>query len=128
VASFFLVGQLALSSFISKKRETAILSSLGASKSELLSIFVSENALIAILGCLISFLAILVLEKPINRMLEYFSGLFPLVEVPYLSFLGYPFLLPLLILLSILLLVIVSAYLSLRLSFGEELAKELKKE
>ncbi len=98
----FILGMLALSSFISRKKESAILTCLGAKDISIISIFLKENYILIFVAFLIASALSCPLSILMNLVLEKSFGLTSLIKIPYLSFLNIPYIfLPLLLLVFI---------------------------
>ena len=99
----FIIGMIALSSFIERKKESAILTSLGAKDKSISSIFLLENYIVIGVSLLLSFLIILPAQLGLNAIFSKVFMLDNLIKVPIQSFLGIPYLfIPLLIIISLL--------------------------
>ena len=125
----FILGMLALSSFIEKKKESAILTCLGAKNKDIVSLFLEENILILLLSYVSSIIVSIPIQILLNQMFASFYGLFGLFSIPLTtSFFGIPFLFPIGLFLvfaivsSIFVLVPISIYKSS--SISEELKDE----
>ena len=98
----FILGMLALSSFISRKKESAILTCLGAKDVSIISIFLKENYILIFVAFLIASVLSFPLSLLMNLVLEKSFGLTSLIKIPYISFLNVPYIfLPLLLLVFI---------------------------
>ena len=99
----FIIGMIALSSFIERKKESAILTSLGAKDKSISSIFLLENYIVIGASLLLSFLIIFPTQLGLNAIFSNIFMLDNLIKVPIRSFLGIPYLfIPLLIIISLL--------------------------
>ncbi len=99
----FILGMLALFSFIARKKESAILTCLGSRQSSIVSIFLKENHLLIFIAFILSSLVSYPLQLLINNLLENSFGLVSLINIPYESFFNYKYIfLPLLFLVFIL--------------------------
>ena len=119
---------LSLSSYSEDRKNCAILSCLGATKNQIEDIYLSENILLGIVSLIFSFLITTLVTSPINNLIKGFFGMSEMVKIPYLSFFGIPYGLPLLIVVSIILLItmatLIPIKLSKKISLKEELADE----
>jgi|GEM_PF-125531 len=93
VGSVFIIGMIDFSSFVEKKKEVAILYSLGASRTAIRNIFIYESLGIGFLSVICALPLSGLLAYVINQMSEKYLGLSSVVEIPFLSILGIPFLL-----------------------------------
>lgn len=99
----FILGMLALFSFIARKKESAILTCLGSRQSSIVSIFLKENHLLIFVAFIISSLVSYPLQLLFNNLLEHSFGLVSLINIPYASLFNYKYIfLPLLFLVFIL--------------------------
>ena len=85
-----IMAMMAFSTYVRKKKESAILLVLGARQSDLLHIFAWESCLLCFLASLLA----LLVSKPIgelaNRLLQARFGMDGLIDIPYRNFLGVP--------------------------------------
>ncbi len=124
----FIIAILSLSSFIQKKKEAAILTCLGARNSSIISIYLKQNLLLLALSFLISLAVIFPSQFLLNLLISRSFHLDNLIDIPLLSFYGYPLLLPLA--LFIIALLISSLFVLIPILFYRHisLADELKEE
>lgn len=87
----FIIFSLAYHSFLERKREMAILSSLGAKKDDLLTIYQSEQVMNGLINASLSLALSFPLEILLSKYLENKITLSSLIAIPYSSFLGIPF-------------------------------------
>ena len=90
----FILGMLSLSSFIEKKKESAILSCLGARSFDISSLFLDEVHLILFASFISSIGLTIPLQNLLNQIFENHYGLSHLFDIPYQSFYNIPFLIP----------------------------------
>lgn len=124
----FIIGALAYSTFIERRKEAAILSALGTRGRGLIFLFLSESTIVTICSCFFSLCALPLLEKMINPFLLIKTGLPNLLVLPLLSFLGVPLLVPGVLLLISCLLSFVGAGLPLAILKRRPLAESLRDE
>ena len=93
----FILGMISLSSFIENKKNSAILTCLGARNSSIQSIYLNENLGIVFISILLSIGLALVLQLLLNNLISKHFALNNLITIPFLSFYSYPFGLPLFI-------------------------------
>jgi ABC-type antimicrobial peptide transport system permease subunit len=79
--------------FIAKKKDSAILSCLGARRRDVIKIFVDYTVAIVIGAALVSLPISLYLERTANNLLYQYFMFKNLIAIPYASFLKTPFLL-----------------------------------
>ena len=128
VGTAFILGIVSFSSYSEDKKNSAILSCLGAKKSEIFSIYLYENIAIGLISLVISFLASPLLSILINMVIFKFTSFVNMVTIPFLVFMGKRLLFPLIMLISTFAVCIVSTYIPLffskKISLKEELADE----
>ena len=90
----FILGMIGLSSFIENKKNSAILTCLGAKNSSIQSIYLSENYLIVIVSLILSIPLAMLSEFILNLLIEKSFSLSNLISIPFIRFMGVPFLLP----------------------------------
>lgn len=90
----FILGMIGLSSFIENKKNSAILTCLGAKNSSIQSIYLSENYLIVIVSLILSIPLAMLSEFMLNSLIEKSFSLSNLISIPFIRFMGVPFLLP----------------------------------
>ena len=94
--SSFNSGAIAFSSFLERKKEAAILTSLGAPFSSIIGLYASESAVVALLSISFSLVISFLIQTPLNYLLYRLSSIPSLVQIPFLSFFGVPLALPIL--------------------------------
>lgn len=90
----FIIGMLSLSCFIESKKEAAILTCLGAKDTSIMKIFLNQNNILILLSYLISIALVFPFQLLINKIVSSSFGLDNLIQVPFLSYLNIPLLLP----------------------------------
>jgi len=93
IGSIFIIGMIDFSSFVEKKKEVAILYSLGASRNAIRNIFIYESMGIGLLSVLSALPLSGLLAYIINAMAEKYLGLVSVMVIPFFSISGIPFLL-----------------------------------
>ena len=122
-------GMSFLSLFLKRKKEIALLFSLGASRGEVLSIFLCESGVLTCLYAALSIFAFDYLAQGLNRLLWMNFGMANLISLPKYLVLPY-FKVPFLALFALgaLLLSLLSSALPIALSMRRGLRKELRDE
>lgn len=87
----FILGMISLSSFIENKKNSAILTCLGAKNSSIQSIYLSENYIIVSIAILLSIILGLGLQILLNSIISQKFALDNLITIPFMSFMGTPF-------------------------------------
>ena len=120
-----ILGIISYASYSEDKKDSAILLSLGAKRDDVTLLYICENTLLGIIGLFISFILAISLTKPINLLIEHFTSLIDIIDIPFLSFKGHAFLLPILISMGTLLVCLLSTYLPISFSKKISLKEEL---
>ncbi len=126
VICLILIGIICLSTYIGDSKQLAILLSLGVKKDDTIKMYIYENILTCLIAVTGSFILSYGLQYLINWILRSFSGISPFVSIPFVSFLGYPFMLPILIFLVSLTFVFISCSLPIMSSAHISLKEELQ--
>lgn len=87
----FILGMISLSTFIENRKNSAILTCLGARNSSIQSIYLSENYLIVSLSILISIFLSIGLQYVLNSLIAKNFSLNNLITIPLVSFMNVPF-------------------------------------
>ena len=95
IGSLLILGVFSYSSYNDDKKESSILSCLGAKDSEVVGIFVSESLIIVFLSFLLSTVFSWALQKPINLLLNTLLDIPNLINIPISSYMGIKGFLPL---------------------------------
>lgn len=86
-----IVGMISLSSFIQNKKESAILTCLGARTKSIISIYLSENYLLSFISIIIAIIVALISQSFINELIYSRFSLANLIDIPFISYLNIPF-------------------------------------
>ena len=95
----FILGMISLSTFIENKKNSAILTCLGARNRSIQSIYLSENYIVVFVSIVISIFLAILLQFLLNNLISKNFALDNLIAIPFMSFYGYPFALPILLIL-----------------------------
>lgn len=87
----FIIAMVALSSFIERKKESAILTCLGGRDLSILNVFLYENHLNLLISLLVSFGLVFPIEIGLNILFKKAFMLKDLIKVPFTSFYGLPY-------------------------------------
>ena len=123
-----ILGIVSFSSYSEDKKIIAILSCLGANRSEIVDIYVFENIIVSLIALLLSFLLSPLLAMIANFIIQRITGFSYMIDIPYFRYMGYPFLLPLLIIVSTLFIAVMATLLPISFSNKVSLKKELMDE
>ena len=125
IGSVLIIGIMSFASYSEDHKTSAILSCLGASESEICSIYLNESIFNGFVSIIISFLAAYGLSILVNELISRFIDLQNIILIPFVSFLGIPYLFPLLSLIIGLLVCVLATstpiVFSKRISLKEEL-------
>lgn len=124
----FVLGSLSCSSFLERKKQAAILTSLGATKDDLSLIYEGEGFMNVIFSSLLALALSLPAQKLLSLFLENRVGLTGLVRIPFSSFLGIPFFPIIVIVVFALLVAIFGSSLPLSLIARKPVVEELRDE
>ena len=91
VGVLFILGMVSLSNFLENKKQSAILTCLGAKTSSISRIYLFYNLVISFIGFAFGLLISLLMESSMNSLIEYKFGLTNLITIPTGSFLGIKF-------------------------------------
>lgn len=125
VGTAMIIGIVSFASYAEDIKDSAILLCIGATREDISSLYVFENCLIGLIGLALSFIIALVSQNPLNHLIERFTSLINIIDIPFNSFHGRPFLFPLLIVMSTLLICILATYLPISFSKKISLKEEL---
>lgn len=120
LCSLFLIGFISFSSFISRRKEVAILRSLGASETSVEEVFIYEKLFVTFIGFLISLGIFFVIKSSINKFLFNIFSIESLLQVDII-FIA-------LLLLFSLVATALFTYMPLKFSKKIDIASELKEE
>ena len=90
----FIIGMISLSNFIQNKKETAILTCLGARNKSIILIYLIENYFILFITIMLSIFSSLFLQNTINKLISQKFTLNKLIDIPLKNFLSINFGLP----------------------------------
>ncbi len=128
IGTTLILGIISFSSYSEDKKTSAILTCLGANKNEIFNIYFYENLFVCGISLGISLVISPLLALGINKIIELITTFSNLISIPYLSFLGIPFLFPLAIEAFTFLVCLLSTYIPLafskKISPKEELMEE----
>ena len=121
-----IIGIISFASYNEDIKESAILLCLGARRDDIAMIYVTESLLIGLISAALSFILALLLINPINALIEHFTSLINIINIPFKSFRGHTFLFPFLIVISTLTICALSTYIPVSFSKKISLKEELK--
>ena len=121
-----IIGIISFASYNEDIKESAILLCLGARRDDIAMIYVTESLLLGLLSVLLSFILALILLNPINALIEHFTSLINIINIPFKTFRGHTFLFPFLIVVATLTICALSTYIPVSFSKKISLKEELK--
>ncbi len=125
VGTAMIIGIVSFASYAEDIKDSAILLCIGATREDISSLYVFENCLIGLIGLALSFVIALVSQNPLNHLIERFTSLINIIDIPLNYFHGRAFLFPLLIVMSTLLICALATYLPISFSKKISLKEEL---
>ena len=124
----FILGSLSYSSFVEKKKQAAILSVLGASQSDRSFIYEGEGYFNAMISSLLALVLSIPIQKIASSFLEKEIGISGIINIPYLRFMGVPYLPIIGIVLFALVIAFVGCSIPLAIASKRPLVEELRDE
>lgn len=125
VGTAMIIGIISFASYAEDIKDSAILLCIGAKREDISSLYVFENCLIGAIGIALSFVIALASQNPLNHLIERFTSLINIIDIPFMSFHGRPLLFPLLIVIVALLICLLATYLPISFSKKISLKEEL---
>lgn len=121
-----ILGIMSFASYSEDHKISAILSCLGAKRSEITNIYLFENILSALIGLTISLPLSFLLQTIINNIIFGYIDVTNIIAIPFSSFLGIKLLLPISFLLITFLICLFVTVIPISFSKRNELKKELQ--
>ena len=121
-----IIGIISYASYNEDIKDSAILLCLGARRDDIALIYLIESMLLGLIGVILSFVIAIFVTKPVNLLIERYTSLINIINIPLLSFKGHALLFPLLIVIIAVLICLVSTYLPIGFSKKISLKEELK--
>ena len=125
VGTVLILSIISLTNYSEDRKISAILSALGAKSSEISVIYLNESLISAIIALVLSLTISYPLSLLVNKIIAQKIALFNIINIPYLSFMGFPLLYPLLLVAFIFLIVSVSTLLPIKFSKRNTIKMEL---
>ena len=125
IGTAMIIGIISFASYAEDIKDSAILLCIGAKREDISSLYVFENCLVGAIGIALSFAIALLSQKPLNSLIERFTSLINIIDIPFMRFHGKAFLFPLLIILSAFLICLLATYLPISFSKKISLKEEL---
>ena len=121
-----IIGIISFASYSEDIKQSAILLCLGAKRDDVALIYVLESVIIGLISIVLSFLLAILLTKPINILIEHFTSLIGIINIPLMRFHNRTLLLPFLIVISTVLICFLATYIPIGFSKKISLKEELK--
>ena len=121
-----IIGIISFASYNEDIKDSAILLCLGAKREDIALIYIIESLMLGLIAILLSFVISVVLTKPINLLIERFTSLISIIDIPFSRFLNRPYLFPFLIFVGALFVCVLSTYIPIAFSKKISLKEELK--
>ena len=123
-----ILAMACLSSFVTGRKETAVLMVLGAKRKEIFLIYMVESALLCLFSSALSLAISPLLQNALNLLLRQKFDVSGLIEVPMRRFMDVPFLLPILLLIGSMAFGLIAAMAPMLLNKGSPISEELRDE
>ena len=121
-----IIGIISYASYNEDIKDSAILLCLGARRDDIATIYVTESGLLGIISVLLSFIVAILIRQPINKLIEKYTSLIDIVDIPFKHFRGHTLLFPLLIIVAAMTICLLSTYIPIAFSKKISLKEELK--
>ena len=126
VGIVMILGIISFASYSEDIKDSAILLCYGAKRDDIALIYIVENVLLGLISIAMSFLIGSLIVKPINLLIEHYTSLIDIINIPFLRFHGRLFLFPLLIVVATMFICFLATYLPIGFSKKISLKEELK--
>lgn len=126
IGSVFILGIINYSSYAEDLKESAILTSLGANKNDIISIFLYESLLVGFIAIFICFISSILLSYLGNYIIYNITKFQDMIVIPFREYRGVPFVVPLLLFFGITLITLLSTYIPISFSKKIPLRRELE--
>ena len=126
VGIVLILGIISFASYNEDIKDSAILLCYGAKRDDIALIYVFESLIIGLISVAISFVLGILLTKPINLLIERFSSLINIIDIPFMTFRNHHLLFPLLIIGGTMFVCFIATYLPIGFSKKISLKEELK--
>lgn len=126
VGIVLILGIISFASYNEDIKDSAILLCYGARRDDIALIYIFESLIIGLISVAISFVLGLVLAKPVNLLIERYTSLINIIDIPFMTFHNRHFLFPLLIVGITMFVCFIATYLPIGFSKKISLKEELK--
>ena len=121
-----IIGIISFASYNEDIKDSAILLCLGAKRDDVALIYIVESMMLGLISILVSFIASILLTKPINSLINKFTSLIDVIDIPFRRYFNHSFFLPIILFIGTLLICTLSTYLPIAFSKKISLKEELK--
>ena len=121
-----IIGIISFASYNEDIKDSAILLCLGAKRDDIALIYIIESMLLGLIAIVLSFFISFLLTKPINLLINKFTSLIDVIDIPFKMFYNHAFFLPIIVFVGTLLICTISTYLPIAFSKKISLKEELK--
>ena len=126
VGIVMILGIVSFASYNEDIKDSAILLCYGARRDDVAMIYVFESIVIGLISVVLSFVIGFFITKPINLLIERFTSLIDIINIPFLRFHNHTLFFPFLILVATLFVCVIATYLPIGFSKKISLKEELK--
>ena len=116
VGIVLILGIISFASYNEDIKDSAILLCYGARRDDIALIYIFESLIIGLISVAISFVLGLALTKPVNLLIERYTSLINIIDIPFVTFHSRHFLFPLLIIGITMFVCFIATYLPIGLS------------
>lgn len=128
MSTVLILGIISFSSYSEDKKTSAILTCLGANKSDIFSLYLNENILIGLISLLLSFIISPLLSWITNGIINKLANFKEMISIPIREYRGVPAFFPIILIVFTIFICVVSTYIPLffskKISPKEELSEE----
>ena len=126
IGSILILSVMSFASYSEDHKVSAILTSLGAKNDEIQELYLNESIISGLLATVFSILVAIFSAKGVNFLLFHFIEIDGIIKIPFLSFCGIKFLLPISTLLLICLITVISVVIPISFSKKFSIKEELQ--
>lgn len=123
--SVLIVGVFSYSAYVDDKKESSILTCLGAKNSDIVGIFAAESMIVTFLSFLLATVSSYFIETPINYLLNHLIDVPNLIKIPFGSMKGVKGFLPLCIFIGSMIVTIIFSSVPILINKNVSIKKEL---
>ena len=121
-----IIGIISFASYNEDIKDSAILLCLGARRDDIALIYIVESMMLGLISILFSFVISILLTKPINLLINKFTSLIDVIDIPFIRFYNHALFLPIILFIGTFLICVLSTYLPIAFSKKISLKEELK--